>query len=189
MTRTLCLILVLVCFSCGPKPWGYEEHLDAPDAPKWVHQPETENTRTHLAFVGVSARYTDEAAARADARLRAYEDAAERLGATVREDVTRVLGDEGVNDQLLSPVQTKDHVTRLMSQAELAAYVKEYRVERYQLHEGEYRRRFFVVYALLMVPRALADQATAQLLERAAVTPAQQEALARARRRLEGERP
>ena len=183
------LFAALLLFSslpaCGPKPCGYQEHLGQPDRPKWVDEPRSADSRTHMAFVGVSAKYAAEAPARSDARLRAYEEATERLGTAVLREVTRVTAQEGLADEVINPAEVREEVTRLISSGHLVAQVDEYFVDRYRLHQGQATQYFYVVHALLKVPRMLVDQAAVNTVARFYNGEHDAESLERARRLIE----
>ncbi len=191
MQRHLTPLAVVVVTSflaaCASRPWEYEERLDQPKRPKWVDTPSEADTKTHKAFAGVSGRYTDEASARADARMRAYEEAVEEIQKTIRLEENRKRAEEGLQSEIIDPATVSERQTHLLGETRLVSSVKEYFIEPYRLHQGQASRRFFVAHALVMVPRTLIDEATARVLARIGRED-NTNALERARRLLDVER-
>ena len=171
--------------ACASRPWEYEERLDQPKRPKWVDTPSKADNESHKAFAGVSGRYMDEASARADARMRAYEEAVEEIQKTIRLEEDRKRAEEGWQSKIIDPATVAERGTYLLSETQLVSSVEEYYVEPFRLHQGQASRRFYVAHVLIRVPRALIDEGTARALARVGRDEEDSSALERARRLLD----
>lgn len=174
--RSACFLLMLsfsfmIITGCGgskPPMEGTKQLLSGEKIPSWVNNPQKESDKKRKAFVGISRQFAMEQQARNDARLDAYKQAIDDMGAYGERKIYQVVSEMGMSNDIVNPGIVQDEMTRLRSRGIAMGEITEVHVQHWTKYDAGRWRDYYVVRCLFLMPREAVKQFMEDVLKKQA---------------------